>query len=228
MTDVARVFLSYSTKDKHLAAKIKSLISPRGYSVFLAHEDLRPSEEWISKIRRELRSCAVYLALLTDNFRKSEWTDQEAGYALSRAKLKTNPCVILPVSVHPIVAPHGFLGAFQALRLDPDDIGGACDSIVLELDERLGLKAERMEEQIDRFVQAPSYQAAKLRFNELRRVEPFSAEQMNRIIAGALENDQIQLPELFRPMKEFVSRSSISKTQKQTFIEKFRNLTTWS
>src|SRR5260370_26968458 len=104
-----RVFLSYSTKDKRLASEVRGHLKLRGYSIFLAHEDLEVSQEWEKAIRKELRSCQVYMALLTEHFRLSEWTDQEAGYALSRSKRKEGKGLILPVTVQPIRIPHGFL-----------------------------------------------------------------------------------------------------------------------
>jgi hypothetical protein len=228
MVERPRVFLSYSTKDKVLARQIKIHISRKGYSVFLAHEDLKISQEWISEIRKELRLCDVYVALLTENFRKSEWTDQEAGYALSRSKRKEKKCVILPITVHPIKSPHGFLKAFQALRLKTDDIEGTCHLAARELDDKLGLKEQHQDQLIEKFLQSGSFQLAKRNFRELTEHQPFSAEQMERIMTAALENNQTQLPELLSPMRDLVAANrSVSKTKKEQFIEQFRRLTAW-
>jgi hypothetical protein len=228
MVERPRIFLSYSTKDKVLARQIKVQISRKGYSVFLAHEDLKISQEWVSEIRKELRLCDVYVALLTENFRKSEWTDQEAGYALSRSKRKEKKCLILPITVHPIESPHGFLKSFQALRLKTDDIEGTCDLAVRELDEKLGLKEQHKNEVIEKFLQSGSFQTAKRNFRELAGHQPFSAEQMDRIMAAALENSQTQLPELLSPMRDLVAANrSISKAKREQFMEQFRRLTSW-
>ena len=78
------IFLSYATDDRRLAGGIKDGVEVYGFRVFLAHEDLVPSEEWQQRIRAELRRCDVFIPLISENFRPSDWTDQEAGYALSR------------------------------------------------------------------------------------------------------------------------------------------------
>jgi hypothetical protein len=77
-----KIFLSYSHLDKRLAGKIKKYLLQYGVKVFLAHDDIEPSEEWADKILEELRDCHVFMPILTKHFNKSNWTDQETGCAL--------------------------------------------------------------------------------------------------------------------------------------------------
>jgi hypothetical protein len=101
---MVRVFLSYSTLDKHLAGRVKWHFRGVGFSVFLAHEDLEPSDEWLRCIKTELKKCNVFIPLITSNFRLSPWTDQETGFAISREK-STKKCLILPLLVNPVALP---------------------------------------------------------------------------------------------------------------------------
>jgi len=44
------VFISYSTDDKQVASEIKAALATAGFTAFLAHEDIRPSLEWVDVI----------------------------------------------------------------------------------------------------------------------------------------------------------------------------------
>jgi hypothetical protein len=76
-------------------------------SCFVAHEDIHPTTEWQDEIENALSTMDAFVALMTDNFHESDWTDQEVGYAFARgvpivaARLERNP--------------YGFIGKFQGL-----------------------------------------------------------------------------------------------------------------
>lgn len=127
-----RAFISYSTKDKHLAGQIHKVLENKGIKPFLAHENIEGSEEWMATILGELDQCHIFVALLTENYRKSEWADHEAGYADARG-----------IRLFPLIVdgdPHGFLGRIQGIQLDPDNVKPACEKIVAKVrkDEKLG------------------------------------------------------------------------------------------
>ena len=82
-----RVFLSYSSHDKELAGQVKKELESRGLEAFLAHEDIEPTQEWEGVILENLKACDVFIPLLSENFKESEWTDQETGVAVSEEKL---------------------------------------------------------------------------------------------------------------------------------------------
>lgn len=130
--DTLRAFISYSTKDKVLAGKIKTCLENSGLSVFLAHEDLDISDEWMEKIVEELKSCHVFIPLLTDNYKGSDWTDQEAGYALAFDKK------VCPLKVPH--NPHGFIRRKQGEPVADSNVEPACEKIVgvIRKDEKLG------------------------------------------------------------------------------------------
>ena len=80
------VFLSYHHKDKTLAGKIKKRLDTLGFDAFLAHEDIDVSVESNREILRRLESCSVLIAIVTRNFSRSEWTNQEVGIFLGKNK----------------------------------------------------------------------------------------------------------------------------------------------
>lgn len=103
------IFLSHSHKDAKLAKSLKDDLETRfPISVFVAHQDLTPSDEWQVEIGRMLRRCDAFVALVTRSFQRSDWTDQETGLALAFRK------VIVPIGV--ALNPYGFVGKLQAMK----------------------------------------------------------------------------------------------------------------
>jgi len=132
-----RIFLSHSHNDLDLVKSIKNGLEKHGVSVFVAHTDIDIDDDWRYRILEELNNCHVFAALITDSFRKSDWTDQEAGIAIGKDKM-----------VCPIIAsrePYGLLGMRQGVRLNQDAIVETCDRIIgrIKAHSTLGKLLER-------------------------------------------------------------------------------------
>jgi len=127
-TGEINVFLSYNSFDKHLAGKVKAELSKYGLKIFLAHEDIEPSDEWREIIQKNLNDCDVFLMLLTDNCKNSNWTDQECGQAYSKEKF------IIPIKV--TRDPYGFIEKFQAVTLNEEILGAACVKIKAKIEQK--------------------------------------------------------------------------------------------
>jgi hypothetical protein len=105
-----RVFLSHKTEVKKQTALLKEELSQYGISCFVAHEDIHPTQDWQNEIEGALATADAFIALLTEKFHESLWTDQEVGYALARG---------IPIlAVRLGRDPYGFIGKFQALSCD--------------------------------------------------------------------------------------------------------------
>lgn len=116
-------FLSYSNKDKVLAGQVKAALEKHGLDVFMAHEDIDVSKEWAEEIVRRLDSATLFIPLLTPNFRESQWTDQETGYAFARG------CVFLPLYTEDNL-PHGLIFTVQGQKIDPSNPEDACAKLI--------------------------------------------------------------------------------------------------
>ena len=103
-----RVFISHRAEDKILANDIKNSFENYGVASFVAHEDIEPMTEWLSEIERALFSMDLLVALLTDKFKESNWTDQEIGIAIGRE------VPVIPARIGR--DPYGFIGKYQALQ----------------------------------------------------------------------------------------------------------------
>lgn len=117
----ARAFISYSHEDRKYGAQAKSVLSEVGIESFLAHDDLRVSDEWRARIIEELKRCDLFVPLLSENFLASKWAPQETGFIISRPKVLIAPILIDGTT------PFGFISHVQGRRI------GKTDGITLEL-----------------------------------------------------------------------------------------------
>lgn len=176
-----KIFLSHSHHDKELAGTLKEELERFGCQVFVAHEDINPSQDWQEAILNSLRECDVFIPLLTESFVASEWTDQETGIATAHGK------VIVPIKIHG--DPYGFIGKIQALKWDVDDEEQSFKKLVKVLMEKKLLTVEGL---ILRFSNSNSYDDATLNSELLMESDTdFTKEQINSIVRYAMSNHQV-------------------------------------
>jgi TIR domain len=125
-----RLFISHISKDKDKAIRLKDCLAPFAISGFVAHEDILPTLEWQSEIERALYSMDAFIAIHTEGFSASCWTQQEIGFAVGRgAKI---------ISFKMGEDPTGFISKHQALarrQRTAEQIAQEIDSI-LSADEQ--------------------------------------------------------------------------------------------
>jgi len=102
-----RVFISHLTKFKKEAEALREQLEVFGIASFVAHTSIRPTKKWQDEIEFALSSMDILVALMTKDFHKSKWTDQEIGFALGRQ--------IPIISIGLGADPYGFIGKFQAV-----------------------------------------------------------------------------------------------------------------
>jgi len=176
-----KIFLSHSHHDKDLAGTLKEELERFGCDVFVAHEDINPSQDWVEAIRKSLRECDAFIPLLTDSFASSDWTDQETGIATAFDK------IIVPIKIHH--DPYGFIGKIQALKWDIDNEEESFKTLVKVLMEKKLLSVEGL---ILRFSSSNSFADATLNSELLLTANvEFTKEQINTIVRYAMSNSQI-------------------------------------
>lgn len=104
------IFVSYSVKDAKLAGDLKRRLEKEGLEVFLAHEDIEPTEKWRDKIISDLKSSRVFIALRTKNYLGRPYTEQECGFALALDKR------ILTIAIDTESEDMGFCSEFQGQK----------------------------------------------------------------------------------------------------------------
>lgn len=125
-----KVFISHLSKEKIKAKALAKELNSYNASGFVAHIDIKPNDEWLKNIESALESMDVLLAIVTEDFKESDWTVQEIGFALGKG--------VPVIAIRNGMDPFGFFGKWQAIQGTgryPKDI--VKDFIVI-VNEKLG------------------------------------------------------------------------------------------
>jgi adenylate cyclase len=63
----AAVFISYASQDAEVAHRIRDALGKAGLEVWFDQNELRGGDAWDASIRRQIRECALFLALVSSN-----------------------------------------------------------------------------------------------------------------------------------------------------------------
>tara|TARA_R110002096_G_scaffold416576_2_gene619212 strand:+ start:22726 stop:23436 length:711 start_codon:yes stop_codon:yes gene_type:complete len=142
-TSSVKAFISHTSKDKANAKKLRDAL--KGYNVdgFVAHEDIKPSEEWQEEIRKALNSMDIFISMHTTGFSGRIWCQQEIGYAAAR-NIK-----MIPIKFDE--DPEGFIAKIQALtrgKKTASDIASDIVNILKNDDKTKELYSKRIESSI--------------------------------------------------------------------------------
>lgn len=172
-----RVFLSHKSEVKDRCAILKERLRLFGVSAFLAHEDIHPTQKWQVEIENALASMDAMVALMTEGFHDSEWTDQEVGFAFGRG--------VPIIAVRLGQDPYGFLGKFQALSCSWETAAKKIVKILIEY--------ERM---LDAYIKAIQECDSFDRGNTLAEILPFiqnlTDQQADLLVSSFNENVDVR------------------------------------
>ena len=178
-----KAFISYSTDNKDVGAKVKKILSNFGIKSFLAHNDIEVSERWRKRILRELREANVFISILSENFKESDWCSQEAGIACFRDIL------FIPLSLDETIIPYGFMEEWQGKPIDVYNIPVSylINPIATNFPE-----INVFSNLIDELSGAKSYRnATSLMGNLEPYFDKLNVNEMNRIVDVTIANRQI-------------------------------------
>lgn len=179
-----RLFISHVSKHKVAVSKLKVQLSKYGIAPFVAHEDIKPSQEWQNDIELALRSMHALVALLTPDFHQSKWTDQELGFALGKGTL------VIPVMLG--IDPYGFIGKVQGLPGKLVDPLSLASSIVDLLLKHKSTTEKMQEALIVGLEKAASFDSAKVVTKKIAGLQHITSGQINRLQQAVTNNDQIK------------------------------------
>ncbi|MCJ7508210.1 MAG: toll/interleukin-1 receptor domain-containing protein [candidate division Zixibacteria bacterium] len=189
--------------DKKLAGEIKRGLEDYEFEVFLAHEDIEPTTEWADKILTELKNCDVFIPILTENFHKSVWTNQEIGVALAHKRF------IIPLKAS--IDPDGFIKHIQALRFDPKEIESCCRKVFGVINDSDLPSAENYRDSlIEKFGDSWSFVDANYNTSVLLSCKNYNPRQIKTIMKHAIGNNQI-------------SGANVAQKNLRNFIKKYEN-----
>lgn len=116
-----KIFISHLTANKLSATNLKICLEEYAISGFVAHEDIEPSKEWMSEIEKALFSMNGLCAIVTPDFIKSRWCDQEVGVAIGRR--------VLIVPIRKGADPYGLFGKYQGIQSKDKDSNKIAEEI---------------------------------------------------------------------------------------------------
>jgi hypothetical protein len=168
-----QTFISYSSDIKKTAKKVKVYLDTYGFNCFLAHEDIPPQTVWPAEVLKSLENCDLFLPLLTPEFTRSFFCQQETGFAYSR-KME-----ILPVMISE--APMGMIANIQAVDFNASEIDKSCWKIVEHVAKNTSISKPVLDALIEEFGESTSYDEACERAARLLNKFSFTRSQAREI-----------------------------------------------
>jgi len=179
-----RAFLSHKAEYKTKSGKLKEELEKYGVSCFVAHTDIEPTKEWVQEIENALFSMDILIALMTEDFHDSDWTDQEIGVAVGRHIL------IIPVKIGK--DPYGFIGKYQALAGTWEKISKMAKDVLSIIVEHPSTKTRAKRAVIHAFKDSPFYDTSKFFVTEvLPNFEELEEAEIEEVISAFNTNSQI-------------------------------------
>ena len=77
------IFISYSTKDRQQAYEIRSFLTGKGISCWMAPESIPTGSNYTKEIPMAIRNCKVFLLILSENAQQSPWVLRELDGAVN-------------------------------------------------------------------------------------------------------------------------------------------------
>lgn len=89
-----KIFISYSHRDGIFAGKLKYYLETyTGFEVFLAHDDLALSDEFLEEIWEKLTEADIVIPIISPNLKGSFFSNQEIGIAKGRNQKIVPVCI---------------------------------------------------------------------------------------------------------------------------------------
>jgi hypothetical protein len=189
-----KLFVSHITKDKVFASEVKSILAERGIDCFIAHEDIKPTKEWVEEIIKALDTCDALAAFITPQYHESLWTDQEVGYCMRRRVL------VIPVGLG--ATPYGFMGRYQGAQCKGKSPAEVAETIFDILASNLRAKTRLFEGLMGSFEESTSFDIAAARARLLQKIDIWSPELLRRLQAAQENNSQISESFVANPIVE--------------------------
>ncbi len=179
-------FLSHADEDKRIARKLADELSKHGFDVFVAHDDIVIGDEWEQTLKNEIEKRELFVALLSDNFRKAHFTDHEIGIACAYNKR------IFPIRLDDTM-PYGFMSRFQGSKKINSDINSEEIELLTHMLTSFTSESQKViDELIKKFQYAGSFKEANAISTELFEFRTFTTKQINDIAKIFLDNYEVR------------------------------------
>ncbi len=176
------VFVSSHHADYPLAALIARALEKFGFECFVAHREIAVAKEWRDEIIGALSACDCALALISADFRVSEWCGQECGFVLGRGR----PVFPVLLDGH---APKGLLEAYQGLSWTEDAPERSMKALVRAIADGLRMPTEYL---VRAFTSSTSFEEASLALSLVLERDDLTRDQANAIGGAYVDKPELR------------------------------------
>jgi hypothetical protein len=183
-----KIFISYTENEIEIAKNIKDNLKNYNFESYIAYTDITKSKKWRSSILSNLRQCDIFLPIVSTNFEKSVWTNQEYGFAMALDKL------IFP-AILDYSAP-GFLSEIQPFKLKYNNNNTLnLSNLFLDLGTAI-LENDDLEERfklllIDTLLDLQHEINIEHLLNLISKCKSYNEDECNKILSLILSNQNI-------------------------------------
>lgn len=203
-TGYYRMFISHKVENKDTASYLKKALEQYGISGFVAHEDIQISRKWLEQIHNALNTAHSLCAIITPDFIKSPWCDQEVGIALGRE--------IFCIPIRKGADPYGFLGEIQGVQSNGKMVSDVAQIVFSTLCENN--QSGYLNVLIDLFLNSNSEQNALRWVNLLSSIECIRKEQVRSIHDRYGDNQTIQTDKVLKVVNDLFKKFEIPTIKK--------------
>ena len=180
---IHRVFISYSSAQKELAIDLKYKLKQYSISAFVADDSIHAGAPWGQWIEDALSTTDFVVAIVTCEFKKSMWANQEMGFAYARG----TPILSIMYGT----TPDGFAQKFQAIDCADRDSAYIAGKIFESLHHSFFYFGTMWKILVDSYAQNPNGNHAALIINALAQAKSFFPEQEQRLVAAINSSQHI-------------------------------------
>lgn len=196
--DYISVFISYSSTQKHLAGRLKYFLQTYcGYNIFLAHDDLPGGIVWEDAVKNAIKACDIFIPLISEAFKQSDFTDQEIGMATCLRKR------VIPIKLEKL-NPYGFINKYQALQYkiysatvyrsksdNLNELALAIGQIGLSYNTSQNFNEKIINSLVAAFYNSKSFESTNGAIQLMRKCTTFSAHHLYIIKKAVKNNSQV-------------------------------------
>ena len=168
-------------------------LSNLGTDCFLADTNLRAGQDFRMVLMNEIKSCSLVLALISQNYYKSEYANQELGIALGFDKQ------ILLICLDDAL-PRAFIEGIQCICCKDTGI----DVKILDIQQAIYPLENWKQKNIDLYItflsRSETWAEAGKWAKEIQNADEFTDTQIEQIGKAVTENDQVVASWAARPI----------------------------
>ena len=182
--DGLRVFISHTHHIKPDVTQLAKMLDNCGMTTFVSHTDIEPTREWQREIEKALSTMDLFLAILTEEFKSSNWCGQEIGFAFARG------IYIIPIRLQAIngIDPYGFIAKNQALMSNWNEMPY---KIIKTLSADTNMFARIFTEYVNKISTSKSYDQSNSLSKYLPIFQTLTIEQADALVEAFNKNDQV-------------------------------------